>query len=97
MGSEVLTIEPAPPGLNGEMNTSVDLADLDTEIASVERTLRMCRECGLTGLTAAVEREIAKNMLPGIASLAALAGGEELAALAARYRRLETVLRAPPV
>ena len=79
------------------MNTNVDLADLDAEIASIERTLTMCREGGLTGLTAAVEREIAKNMLPGIAALAALAEGEERAALAARYQRLETVLRAPSV
>jgi len=79
------------------MNTIVDLSDLDAEIASVERTLTMCRECGLTGLTAAVEREIAQNMLPGIAALAALAEGEERAALAARYRRLETMLSAPPL
>jgi len=79
------------------MNTNVNLADLDAEIASIERTLIMCREGGLTGLTAAVEREIAKNMLPGIAALAALAEGEERAALAARYQRLETVLRAPSV
>lgn len=80
------------------MNTTrVDLAELDAEIASVESTLIMCRECGLAGLTAAVEREITNNMLPGIAALAALSEGEERAALAARYRRLETVLRAFPV
>jgi hypothetical protein len=52
-------------------------------------TLRMCRQGGPTGLTAAVEREIVRNMLPGIA---ALAEGEERAAVAARYRRLEAVL-----
>lgn len=75
------------------MNTYVDLADLDAEIESVERTLTMCREGGFAGLTAAVEREIAEHMLPGIAALAALAEGEERAALAARYRRLETALR----
>jgi hypothetical protein len=67
---------------DGKMNTNVNLADLDAEIDSVERTLTMCREGGLTGLTAAVEREIARNMLPGIA------------ALAARYWRLETALGA---
>jgi hypothetical protein len=80
--------------LNGEMNTNVDLADLDAEIDSVERTLTMFRERGFKRLTASVEREIARNMLPGIAALAALAEGEERAALAARYRRLETALRA---
>ena len=74
------------------MNTNVDLADLDAEIDSVVRTLTMCREGGLKRLTTAVEREIARNMLPGIAALAALAEGEERVALAARYRRLETVL-----
>jgi hypothetical protein len=74
------------------MTTNVDLADLDAEIDSVERILAMCREGRLTGLTAAVEREIARNMLPGIAALAALAEGEERAALAARYRRLEAVV-----
>ena len=41
---------------------------------------------------AAVEREIARNTLPGIAALAALTEGEERAALAARYRRVETAL-----
>jgi hypothetical protein len=75
------------------MNTTVDLADLDAEIDSVERTLTTCREGGHKRLTAAVEREIARDMLPGIAALAALAEGEERAALAARYRRLETTLR----
>jgi hypothetical protein len=35
-------------------------------------------------LTAAVEREIARNMLPGTAALAAFAEGENRAALAAR-------------
>ena len=55
-------------------------------------SLTMCREGGPTGLTATVEREIARNMPPGIAALAALAEGEERAALAARYRRLEAVL-----
>ena len=53
------------------------------------------RAYGLDGR--GVEREIAENMLPGIAALAALAEGLERAALAARYHRLETVLRAPPV
>ena len=81
-------------GLNGEMNTYVDLADLDAEIESVERALTMCREGGFTGLTAAVEREIAEHMLPGIAALGALAEGVERTALAARYRRLEKALRA---
>jgi len=76
------------------MNTNIDLADLDAEIDSVERTLTMCREGGFKRVTAAVEREIARNMLPGIAALAALAEGEERAAMAARYRRLETALRA---
>jgi len=76
------------------MNTYVDLADLDAEIEFVERTLTMCRGGGFTGLTAVVEREIAEHMLPGVAALAALAEGEERAALAARYRRLETALRA---
>ena len=78
--------------MNGEMNTNIDLADLDAEIDSVERTLTMCREGGFKRVTAAVEREIARNMLPGIAALAALAEGQERAALAARYRRLETAL-----
>ena len=77
------------------MSTNVDLTDLDAEIDCVERTLTMCREGGLPGLTAAVEREIARNMLPGIAALAALAEGEERAAVAARYRRLEAVLHVP--
>ena len=80
--------------MNGEMNANINLANLDAEIDSVERTLTMCRECGSKRLMAAVEREIARNMLPGIAALAALAEGEERAALAARYRRLETALRA---
>jgi hypothetical protein len=65
--------------------------DLDAEIESVERILMMCREGVFTGLTAAIEREIAENMLPGIA---ALAEDEERAALAARYRRLDAALRA---
>jgi hypothetical protein len=69
------------------MNTNVDLTELDVQIDSVERTLAVCREA--KRLTAAVEREIAKNMLPGIAALAALAEGEECAAMAARYQRLE--------
>jgi hypothetical protein len=81
-------------GLNGEMNTYVDLANLDAEIESVERTLTRCREGGFMGLTAAVEREIAEHMLPGIAALAALTEGEERAALAARHRRLKKALRA---
>ena len=76
------------------MNTNIDLADLDAEIDSVERTLTMFRESGFKRLTAAVEREIARNLLPGIAALAALAEGQERAALAARYWRLETALRA---
>ena len=66
------------------MNTNIDLADLDAEIDSVERTLTICREGGFKRLTAAVEREIAENMLPGIAALAAFAEGEYRAALAAR-------------
>jgi hypothetical protein len=46
------------------------------------------------GLTAAVEREIAEHMLPVLRCLRPFAEGQERAALAARYRRLEKALRA---
>jgi len=72
------------------MNTNIDLADLDGR--STLSSVTMCREGGFKRLTAAVEHEIARNLLPGIAALAALAEGQERAALAARYRRLETAL-----
>lgn len=75
-----------------EMSEPLDLTALDSEIASIERLLRLSRECQFADIVAQIEGEIAEEILPGMLVLAGIVADEERAAVASRCRHLKGLI-----
>jgi hypothetical protein len=58
----------------------------------MERLLRLTRECGFVDITAALERELREDILPGVTALLCMVDGEERAAVAKRHRRVKKLM-----
>ena len=74
----------------------MNFVDLDSEIDRVERVLNVAREGGFADIVAAIEREIAKEILPLAAALAVMADGEDAQEAGMRRARLRWLAKARP-
>jgi hypothetical protein len=70
----------------------MNLDRLDAEIARIGKLLKISRECRFTHVIAAIERELAQDIIPAAAALLAATDGEERKMVAERCRRLERLL-----
>jgi hypothetical protein len=69
-----------------------EFAELNGAIVQVERIIHLARECGAEDLVAMVKQALATRVLPIIVALLCRTDGEQRAAVAECYRRLEGIL-----